>query len=155
MKYYGELGLKDWYKKCRGSSFKCKLSQLRHELEIAWERVWYGYSYVDVIGLNRIMGERIAAILKEYRDDIPFVMFDPDSHKELSKEEAREVFDKLIRYIEIDMDEDYAYKHLYGCYMSNDEKRNEERLKKAYECKKAHQRYGFKLLQKYWDQLWW
>lgn len=155
MKYYEEIGLRDTFKRSKGASIKWKFRILKNDLVKAWQRAWYGYSNLDVVELNIEMEKKLLAILKEYRDGAPFIMTKPDSCECLSSEESKEIYEKLIRYIEFDLDEDSAYKHLYGCEYINDQNASRERLKKSLECRKAHQRYGFKLLQKYWDQLWW
>lgn len=155
MKYYGQLGLRDTFKRSKRDSLKFKLQTLKNDLVTAWQRAWYGYSNLDVAELNIEIEKKLLSILKEYRDGAPFIMTKPDSCESLSVEEAKEIYEKLIRYIEFDLDEDSAYRYLYGCEYINDPNASRERLKKSFECRKAHQRYGFKLLQKYWDQLWW
>ena len=157
MKFYGNRGLKNCLSEYKGASFGCKLQRLRYELTLAWERAWYGYSRSDIWNLNDHMAEQIAAMLRTFKDDPPFVLMDLDTMKEISAEEADKIYSRMIKCIEYGSDEDLCYEELYGISPYDDNvhgKKLMEKYKATAELRKTYKHEAFELLEKYWDQLW-
>lgn len=158
MKYYGDRGLRSWWSKYKGASFMYKLERLRYELHLAWERAWYGYSWSDIWNLDTNMAEQMSSMLKSFKDDPIFILIDPDTGAELSKEEADKIYSRIVKCIEYGDDEDLCYKELYGIsqYEDTELERKDfiERYLSADELRKTYKHEAFELLDKYWDQLW-
>ena len=156
MKFYGNMGLRSWWSNCEGASLGWKLERLWYELQLAWERAWYGYSRSDIWNLNDHMSEQLAAMLRTFKDDPPFVLMDLDTMTELSAEEADKIYSRMIKCIEHGSDADLCYKELYGTSSYDDvhDKDWMTKYKAADELQKAYKHEAFELLEKYWWQLW-
>lgn len=154
MKFYGTRGLRSWRSKCKGASLRHKINCLRYALQTAWQRAWYGYSFDDICEFHGNMAEQIAAMLRSFKDCANFfVLVDPDTHKELTWEEAERIYDRMIKCVEYGNDEDLCYEELCGVNPYEDTF-NFEQYKAAYELHRKYKREAFELLGKYWYQLW-
>ncbi len=156
MKYYGNLGLKNWSKGTEGCGLKHKLHTLRRELHSAWERAWYGYSSDDIWDLNSNLESKMIAMLKTFKEGSPFILIDPDTKKEFTEDEADAIYVRIIECIEYSRNEDLCSEELYGKSMYDDEydfSMDEYKAINNLMAKYKHE--AFELLEKYWYQLWW
>ena len=156
MKYYGNLGLKNWNKGIEGCGLKIKLRIFKYELRNAWERAWHGYSSDDIWNFDSNLELKMIAMLKSFKEDSPFILIDADTKKELTEDEADKIYSRMIECIEHSRDEDLCSQELYGKTMYDDEfDFSMDEYKAINDLMDKYKHEAFELLEKYWYQLWW
>ena len=153
MKFYGNRGLKNCMSKYNGACLRVKMEMLLCEIRLAWQRAWYGYSSSDIWNFDTNISEQIAAMLKTFKENPPFILRNEDTNEFMSDEEAENLYSRIIKCIEYGNDEDLCYKELYvvSCY---DDDFDVSKQMEAYELMRKYKKEAFELLEKYWYQLW-
>lgn len=153
MNFYGNRGLKNCMSKYKGASLIHKLEWLLYEIRLAWQRAWYGYSTSDILNFDQNMSEQLAAMLRTFKENPPFVLINEDTNEFMSDEDAEKLYSRIIKCIEYGNDDELCYEELYSIsYYDDDFDAN--KIVKAYELMLEYKKEAFELLEKYWYQLW-
>lgn len=145
----------DIRKECQGMKFRYRIRELCFEIKYGMQRFLRGYDSRDVFCFCGTFPEIMISILKEFRIRNDAVFNGKDENGDntgipLSKTETDNVIDEIIFHLNL-MDEDKCAneifrKEMYGLELDD--------MKKVYEAIDTHKNEAFRLLTKwYWD-LW-
>lgn len=163
------LGLRSLPRRIRnlsGASVGFKTGTVIEQLKAAWARAWIGYSSIAVTDTSSYIPKLMVDILKQYRDDSPFILTNPDAELgsveyEYTKAEAQRVYQHIIDCISKSIDDDVCQEELFGADAHDGKTKSFDsaeflsRIGKTETLRKEYQHKAFVLLEKYWDQLWW
>lgn len=94
------IGLREFRKTYKGSSFTYKVKELWWQLRYAWQRAWRGYDYMDTFELCFRFRERMVPILKNFRENNVGLFYDSEKQRNLTEEETNSIINEMIYHFE-------------------------------------------------------
>ena len=167
------MKLKGSLKDLKGCSLKCKITSIRRNLKLAWQRAWKGYDDTDVFDFCFNFEEKIIEILEEYKSRRIAGWWVPEKYQkqikntelspgfgyeEFSEEQINAILDTMIFHFKM-TNEDYVMEKLYGhtiadAPMEGDKFKIDYDYKKIGKITKQNREAALKLFVLMFDNLW-